>query len=68
VLELFIDNRRRTGTAYLFIFHDLVVVRHASHRVSVVYRGDIVETGPAATVTSTPEHPYTQRLLLLAAG
>jgi len=41
-------------------------VRHISHRVGVVYKGDIVETGSAAQVTSEPEHPYTQRLLLAA--
>ncbi|MGW0585234.1 ATP-binding cassette domain-containing protein, partial [Streptomyces sp. NPDC002920] len=66
VLDLFIDIQRRTGVAYLFVSHDLGVVRHVSHRVSVVYQGDIVETGPAGLVTSTPEHPYTQRLLLAA--
>lgn len=66
VLDLLIDIQRRTGVAYLFISHDLAVVRHISHRVSVVFKGDIVESGPAAEVTSAPEHPYTQRLLLAA--
>lgn len=66
VMDLFIDIQRATGVAYLFISHDLAVVRHISHRVSVVYRGDIVETGSAAQVTKEPEHPYTQRLLLAA--
>jgi ABC-type glutathione transport system ATPase component len=66
VLDLLIDIQRRTGVAYLFISHDLTVVRHVSHRVCVLYRGDLVETGPAGAVTSTPEHPYTQRLLLAA--
>ncbi|MBC7304855.1 MAG: ABC transporter ATP-binding protein [Nocardia sp.] len=66
VLDLFIDIQRRTGVAYLFISHDLAVIRHVSHRVTVLYRGDIVETGPADTVTSTPGHSYTQRLLLAA--
>lgn len=66
VLDLLIDIQRETGVAYLFVSHDLAVVRHISHRVSVVYKGDIVETGPAAAVTSAPEHPYTQRLLLAA--
>lgn len=42
------------------------MVRHISHRVAVMYRGEIVETGDAATVTSAPEHPYSQRLLLAA--
>ena len=66
VMDLFIDIQRNTGVAYLFVSHDLSVVRHISHRVSVVYKGDIVETGPAEVVTSTPEHPYTQKLLLAA--
>lgn len=66
VLELFVEIQRATGVAYLFISHDLSVVRHISHRVAVLYRGDLVETGPAAVVTSAPEHPYTQRLLLAA--
>ena len=66
VMNLFIDIQRQTGVAYLFVSHDLAVVRHISHRVSVVYKGDIVETGPADLVTSTPEHPYTQKLLLAA--
>jgi ABC-type glutathione transport system ATPase component len=66
VLDLFIEIQQRTGVAYLFITHDLSVVRHISHRVAVMYRGEIIETGPAATVTAAPEHPYTQRLLLAA--
>ena len=66
VLDLFVEIQRTTGVAYLFVSHDLSVVRHISHRVAVLYRGDLVETGPAASVTSTPEHPYTQRLLLAA--
>ncbi|GAV38988.1 ATP-binding cassette domain-containing protein [Streptomyces acidiscabies] len=66
VLDLFVDIQRRTGVAYLFVSHDLAVIRHVSHRVAVVHHGDIVETGPAGHVTSTPEHPYTRRLLLAA--
>ncbi|WP_327116837.1 ATP-binding cassette domain-containing protein [Nocardia sp. NBC_01730] len=66
VLDLFVDIQRRTGVAYLFISHDLAVIRHVSHRVTVLYRGDIVETGPTGAVTSEPEHPYTQKLLLAA--
>ncbi|WP_106401068.1 ATP-binding cassette domain-containing protein [Actinocorallia populi] len=64
VLDLLIDIQRRTGVAYLFISHDLAVVRHISHRVAVLYRGDLVETGPARKITATPEHPYTRRLVL----
>ena len=66
VLDLLVDIQKSTGVAYLFISHDLAVVRHVSHRVSVVYRGDIVESGPAETVTTAPEHPYTRRLMLAA--
>jgi len=66
VLDLLLELQRATGVAYLFVSHDLAVVRHISHRVAVIYRGDIVETGPAASVTKSPEHPYTQRLLLAA--
>lgn len=63
VLDLFIDIQERTGVAYLFISHDLMVVRHISHRVAVMYHGDIVEFGAGEQVTSEPTHPYTQRLL-----
>ncbi|GAA0993871.1 ATP-binding cassette domain-containing protein [Subtercola frigoramans] len=66
VLDLFIEIQERTGVAYLFISHDLSVVRHVSHRVAVVYRGEIVENGEGDQVTSHPHHPYTQRLFLAA--
>ncbi len=64
VLDLFIDIQERTGVAYLFITHDLAVVRHISHRVAVMYRGEIVENGDGDQVTARPEHPYTQRLFM----
>jgi peptide/nickel transport system ATP-binding protein len=64
VLDLFLQIQRDTGVSYLFVSHDLDVVRHISHRVAVMYRGQIVEQGPAEVVTTNPEHPYTQRLLL----
>ncbi|MGN6218644.1 MAG: ATP-binding cassette domain-containing protein [Microbacterium sp.] len=66
VLDLFIEIQDRTGVAYLFVTHDLAVVRHISHRVAVMYRGEIVETGDADQVTAHPEHPYTQRLFMAA--
>ncbi|WP_329537626.1 ATP-binding cassette domain-containing protein (plasmid) [Streptomyces sp. NBC_01450] len=66
VLDLFVEIQERTGVAYLFVTHDLSVVRHISHRVAVMRQGEIVETGDVATVTTTPEHPYTRRLLLAA--
>lgn len=64
VLDLFLQIQRDTGVSYLFISHDLDVVRHISHRVAVMYRGEIVEQGEAAQVTGEPQHPYTKRLLL----
>jgi ABC-type glutathione transport system ATPase component len=64
ILDLFLSIQRDTGVSYLFISHDLDVVRHISHRVAVMYRGEIVEQGEAAQITGDPEHPYTQRLLM----
>jgi len=64
VLDLLIELQETTGVAYLFISHDLSVVRHISHRVAVMLRGRIIEEGDAETVTSSPTQPYTQRLLL----
>jgi peptide/nickel transport system ATP-binding protein len=66
VLDLFIEIQERTGVAYLFITHDLAVVRHISHRVAVMFRGEIVENGDGDQVTSAPVHPYTQRLFMAA--
>ncbi|PVU81515.1 peptide ABC transporter ATP-binding protein (plasmid) [Cellulomonas sp. WB94] len=62
VLDLFVEIQQRTGVAYLFVTHDLEVVRHVSHRVAVMHQGEIVERGETTVVTSAPEHPYTQRL------
>ncbi len=66
VLDLFIDIQEQTGVAYLFISHDLSVIRHISHRVAVLYHGEIVESGECDQVTARPEHPYTQRLFMAA--
>jgi peptide/nickel transport system ATP-binding protein len=66
VLDLLIDIQRQTGVAYLFITHDLSVVRHISHRVAVMFKGELVETGTAAQITQAPEHDYTKSLLLSA--
>jgi peptide/nickel transport system ATP-binding protein len=64
VLDLLIELQESLGVAYLFVSHDLGVVRYISHRMAVIYRGELVEDGDV--VTSNPEHPYTQRLLLAA--
>ena len=66
VLDLFIEIQERTGVAYLFISHDLAVVRHISHRVAVMYHGEIVEYGEGDQVTARPQHPYTQKLFMAA--
>jgi ABC-type glutathione transport system ATPase component len=64
ILDLFIEIQQQTGVAYLFVSHDLAVIRHISHRVAVMYHGRIVETGDGDQVTSAPVDAYTQRLLL----
>ncbi len=64
ILDLFLQIQRDTGVSYLFVSHDLDVVRHISHRVAVMYKGEIVEQGDSQLVTVNPQHPYTQRLLM----
>ena len=63
VINLMIDLQQRMGLAYLFISHDMAVVERISHRVAVMYMGEIVEIGPRAGVLYAPQHPYTRRLL-----
>ncbi|MFE6821985.1 ABC transporter ATP-binding protein [Streptomyces sp. NPDC057690] len=62
ILTLLTDIRRRTEVAYLFITHDLGIVRHVCDDVLVMHRGRVVERGPAETVLTDPEAPYTRRL------
>ena len=63
VLNLFIRLREELGLTYLFISHDLGVVRHVSDRVVVMYLGRVVETGPTAELYASPNHPYTAALI-----
>jgi len=63
VINLMMDIQARRGLAYLFISHDMDVVERVSHRVAVMYLGEIVEMGTRRQVFETPQHPYTKRLL-----
>jgi len=63
ILNLFVELRERLGLAYLFVSHDLGVIRFVSHRVAVMYLGALVEVAPTAALFKQPLHPYTQALL-----
>ncbi|MBP6852046.1 MAG: ABC transporter ATP-binding protein, partial [Rhodoferax sp.] len=63
ILRLMFDLQQKKGLAYLFITHDLGVVRAFAQRVAVMYQGRIVEEGTADAVLDAPRHAYTQRLL-----
>jgi oligopeptide/dipeptide ABC transporter ATP-binding protein len=63
IINLLKGIQRDTGVAYLFISHDLSVVRHISDRIAVMYLGRVVETGPAEAVYDTPQHPYSEALI-----
>jgi oligopeptide/dipeptide ABC transporter ATP-binding protein len=63
ILNLIIELQQRLGLAYVFISHDLSVVRYVSDEVAVMYLGRVVEQGPSDTVLQSPLHPYTQALV-----
>jgi oligopeptide transport system ATP-binding protein len=63
VINMFEELQEKLGVAYLFIAHDLLVVRHISDRIAVMYLGRIVETADADELYDSPIHPYTQSLL-----
>jgi len=63
ILNLLRDLQEELGLAYLFITHDLSVVRYLAHEVAVMYLGEIVEQGPTERIFESPAHPYTRALL-----
>ncbi|MCB1516299.1 MAG: ABC transporter ATP-binding protein [Hyphomicrobiaceae bacterium] len=63
VLDLLVELQQEFGLAYLFISHDMAVVERIAHRVAVMYAGQIVEIGDAASVLANPQHSYTKRLI-----
>ena len=63
VINLMMDLQAEMGLAYLFISHDIAVVERVSHRIAVMYLGEIVEIGPRAAIIENPQHPYTKRLM-----
>jgi glutathione transport system ATP-binding protein len=63
VVNLLIDLQAQLGLGYLFISHDMAVVERVSHRVAVMYLGQIVEIGPRRAVFENPQHPYTRKLI-----
>lgn len=68
VLELLAEIQRESGVSYLFVSHDLAVIRELCSRVLVLFRGTVVEQGEASRVLKSPQHPYSQLLLASTPG
>jgi oligopeptide/dipeptide ABC transporter ATP-binding protein len=63
ILNLLVDLQDERGLSYLFVSHDISVVAHLAHRVTVLYLGTVMESGPVGAVVDAPAHPYTRALL-----
>ena len=63
IVNLLIDLQKKMGLTYLFVAHDLSMVKHISDRIAVLYLGALVELAPAEELFANPKHPYTQALL-----
>jgi oligopeptide/dipeptide ABC transporter ATP-binding protein len=67
IVNLLLDLQEQLGVTYLFVGHDLLLVRHLCHDLVVMYRGRVVESGPAAAVLGAAAHPYTAALAAASA-
>jgi peptide/nickel transport system ATP-binding protein/glutathione transport system ATP-binding protein len=63
IVNLLLDLQKDLGVSYLFISHDMAIVERVSHRVAVMYLGQIVEIGPRRAIFENPQHPYTKKLM-----